>query len=372
MASSSRALYLFIFSLALCHSVNAGMSNVEKIQLAFKQITTASDNLRKETQLINIINAPLQGSKIAEGFAKIISAIAEYTIKINEGGVKNDNSPLPDADAKLVVQSLTTFVQVHQALLNVVIGKHGLLTLIPFFEPIRLSLVSLEATIDAFAFALIAEIPTQKPAADVQFGSLSVTLQVAITTYSSPILESNNLQEMNTTEKIVLAFKQITTASDNLRKEVQLINIINAPLQGFKIAEGFAKIISAIAEYTIKINEGGVKNYNSPLPDADAQIVVQSLTTFVQVHQALLNVVIGKHGLLTLIPFFEPIRLSLVSLEATIDAFAFALIAEIPTQKPAADVQFGSLSVTLQVAITTYSSPLAKLGETMKEIAISA
>lgn len=55
---------------------------------------------------------------------------------------------LGDADAKLVVQSLTTFVQVHQALLNVVIGKHGLLTLIPFFEPIRQALVSLEATVD--------------------------------------------------------------------------------------------------------------------------------------------------------------------------------------------------------------------------------
>jgi hypothetical protein len=81
-------------------------------------------------------------------------------------------------------------VQVHQALLQVIIGKHGLLTLVPFFEPIRLALVSLEAAIDTLAFDLIALIPTQQPAANAQFASLSVTLTSAITTYSQPTLAS--------------------------------------------------------------------------------------------------------------------------------------------------------------------------------------
>jgi hypothetical protein len=81
-------------------------------------------------------------------------------------------------------------VQVHQALLQVIIGKHGLLTLVPFFEPIRLALVNLEAGIDTLAFDLIDLIPTQKPAANAQFASLSVTLTAAITTYSQPTLAS--------------------------------------------------------------------------------------------------------------------------------------------------------------------------------------
>jgi hypothetical protein len=56
--------------------------------------------------------------------------------------------PFPDAEAKLVVDALVVFVNVHKALLNVVIGKHGLLTLVPFFEPIRRALVSLEIIVD--------------------------------------------------------------------------------------------------------------------------------------------------------------------------------------------------------------------------------
>ena len=52
------------------------------------------------------------------------------------------------ADARLIAAALTEFVRVHQALLNVVIGKKGLLTLIPFLEPIRVALVQLEAIVD--------------------------------------------------------------------------------------------------------------------------------------------------------------------------------------------------------------------------------
>ena len=102
---------------------------------------------------------------------------------------------------------------------------------------------------------------------------------------------------------------------------------------------------------------------SGPLPDADAKLVVDALTTFVHVHQALLNVVIGKHGLTTMIPFFEPIRIALVSLEAVIDSFAFDLIALIPTQKPAAEKQFADLGVTLKEAQTTYSVTLASVAK---------
>ena len=79
-----------------------------------------------------------------------------------------------------------------------------------------------------------------------------------------------------------------------------------------------------------------------------------------QVHQALLNVVIGKHGLLTLIPFFEPIRLALVQLELVVDTFAFYLIDLIPTQKPTATQEVRGLDVTIRSAVDTYSTPLSK------------
>jgi len=168
-------------------------------------------------------------------------------------------------------------------------------------------------------------------------------------------------------QQIVQAFKEITTLSDNLRIECQKINLITAPLQGYKIAQGFGGIIARVTQASDMLSgkPSSRKRYEAvdavqkrqaiaPLTDVEAQTVVAALTTFVQVHQALLNVVIGKHGLLTLIPFFGPIRLALVNLEATVDTFAFYLIALIPTQKPAADMQFGSLVITVELAIRTY------------------
>jgi hypothetical protein len=221
--------------------------------------------------------------------------------------------------------------------------------LVPFFEPIRLALVNLEAAIDTLAFDLIDLIPTQKPAANAQFASLSVTLTATITTYSTPFVALADPDPV--TVKILEGFDNVTTQSNNLRIAVQTITIFNAGQQGFIIAEGFTTIIAKIAEGTTRVDSVST----GPLSDDDAQLVVQALTTFVQVHQALLQVIIGKHGLLTLVPFFEPIRLALVNLEAAIDTLAFDLIGLIPTQQPAANAQFASLSVTLTTAITTYS-----------------
>jgi hypothetical protein len=134
----------------------------------------------------------------------------------------------------------------------------------------------------------------------------------------------------------------------------------------------------------------------------DARIVVGVLTDFVEIHQALLQTVsrshswplpsvemfwslarslqvIGKHGILSLFFFTEPVRQALVQLEAAVDvcalptslfvrglmttlqSFALALIAIIPTQKSAAMTQTGALDVTITVAINTYQSWAASL-----------
>jgi len=253
-------------------------------------------------------------------------------------------------------------VKVHQALLNVVIGKHGIASLFPFFEPIRVSLVNLEVVIDTFAFYLIDLIPTQKPAADDQFGALSVTLKDAQTTYSNSLQLAARLPKTDKSlvDTINDAIKKVTELSDNLRKETEKINNFNAPKQGYKIAEGFSVIIKTVIEASTALAPGTSAANPSPLDDDAAKLVVKTLTTFVQVHQALLNTVIGKHGLLTLIPFFEPIRLALVQLEIVVDTFAYNLIGLIPTQEPAATKQVASLDVTIKDAVNTYSSPVFK------------
>lgn len=184
MASASRAVCLLLVSLALLQCVQ-GQTPAQQIVQAFKEITTLSDNLRIETQKINLVTALVQGPKISQGFAGIVARVGQASSML--AGSPPPAGGLANADAQLIVNALTTFVQVHQALLNVLIGKHGVLTLIPFFEPIRLALVNLEAGVDTFAFYLIAQIPTQTTAANTQFGSLGVTVTLAIDTYTQPL-----------------------------------------------------------------------------------------------------------------------------------------------------------------------------------------
>jgi hypothetical protein len=352
MAFTSKAVFLLglLSALALCHASSDGNTVTERMLHGFNDVTTTADNLRIATQKINIANAPRQGLNIADGITRIVAKIAHGTEKMNTV----TSGPLPDTDAELVVQSLATFVQVHQALLNVVIRKNRLLTFVPSMQHIRVSesLASLQAAIETFAFKLIAFIPTQSLAAHKQFHSLSTTLKQAQHTYSQPTLALADPDPI--TVKILQGFDNVTTQSNNLRIAVQTITIFNAGQHGFIIAEGFTSIIAKIAEGTTRVDSVST----GPLSDDDAQLVVQALTTFVQVHQALLQVIIGKHGLLTLVPFFEPIRLALVNLELVIDTFAFDLIGLIPTQKPAASAQFASLSVTLATAITTSTPTL--------------
>ncbi|KAG6552782.1 hypothetical protein Mapa_005730 [Marchantia paleacea] len=343
-----KAMSTYGLSLGSTESDAALAATTGKIIEGLNTVTDMSDKLRVATEKINVFNAAQQGIVIATGFTTIIQKVSEGIVRVD----RVTSGPLPDSDAQLVVDALTTFVKVHQALLNVVIGKHGIVTMVPFFEPIRLALVSLEAVIDRLAFDLIALIPTQKDSATIQFQTLDVTLEAAKNTYSYNLQSADSDAALTaTTEKIIEGLKTVTDMSDQLRVATEKINIFNAAQQGVVIATGFTTIIQKVSEGIVRVD----RVTSGPLPDADAQLVVDALTTFVKVHQALLNVVIGKHGIVTMVPFFEPIRLALVSLEAVIDRLAFDLIALIPTQKDSATIQFQRLDVTLEAAKNTYS-----------------
>ncbi|KAJ7717776.1 hypothetical protein B0H16DRAFT_1700837 [Mycena metata] len=63
------------------------------------------------------------------------------------------------ADCDTIVSALGSFVQVHQALLATVIGKHAIFVQFGTTAPVAAVLRTLEATIDSFAFAMINLIP---------------------------------------------------------------------------------------------------------------------------------------------------------------------------------------------------------------------
>lgn len=74
------------------------------------------------------------------------------------------------------------------------------------------------------------------------------------------------------------------------------------------------------------------------------------------VHQDLLSTVIGKHGLLSLTPFTQPIAAVLRSLESGVDTIAFGIIDSVPTCAQDATQNKNSLDSTLGDAIDTYQS----------------
>jgi hypothetical protein len=342
MALTFNAVFVLLVSaLALCQASSDPDPVTVKILEGLKDLTTQSKNVRIEVEKINDNNAGKDGVIIIEGLNSITAKIVKLTTKL-------DSPPLPKHDAKLIVEALTKFVKVQEDLLQEVIRKHGLRTLRPFFERLRLALVEQEAAINTFASKLIRLIPSEKEAANEQFHSLLVTLRAAITKYSERFLVLADPEPEPLTVKILEGLKDLTTQSKNVRSEVEKINESNAGKNGVIIVEGLNSITAKIVKLTTKLD-------SPPLPEHDAKLIVEALTKFVQVYKELLREVIRKHELRTLVPFFERIRLALVEQEAAINTFASKLIRLIPSQKEAADEQFASLLVTLRAAITTYS-----------------
>ncbi|KAJ7753455.1 hypothetical protein B0H16DRAFT_1886892 [Mycena metata] len=92
---------------------------------------------------------------------------------------------------------------------------------------------------------------------------------------------------------------------------------------------------------------------------ADCDTIVSALGSFVQVHQALLATVIGKHAIFVQFGATAPVAAVLRTLEATIDSFAFAMINLIPCGADSVKRQewFGHLGRELNHALRAVLHP---------------
>lgn len=177
-------MFVLVLSLAMC-SQSANAATRVAIVGVFNTVTTMSHDLNVVVSGITLQNGGIQGLRVAPGFQNIVNGVAKATSMLQQDPSRKQ---LTVADAKLVVNALKTFVHVHQILLATVISKHGLLTMIPYSEPIRQALVSLESAVDSFAFALIAFIPTSAQSDYIaQFDGLKVQVEKTITVYSCPL-----------------------------------------------------------------------------------------------------------------------------------------------------------------------------------------
>ncbi|KAK8169761.1 hypothetical protein IWX90DRAFT_383186, partial [Phyllosticta citrichinensis] len=92
-------------------------------------------------------------------------------------------------------------------------------------------------------------------------------------------------------------------------------------------------------------------------PGCDTDAIVVALTSFVRVHQALLNIIIGRSGLLETRQFNtvgSTIAAVLRGVEGVVDQLAFALIDLIPARSECAKGQKSAIDGTLDEAIDAY------------------
>ncbi|MCJ1407453.1 hypothetical protein MMC19_001524 [Ptychographa xylographoides] len=160
------------------------------------------------------------------------------------------------------------------------------------------------------------------------------------------------------TSDICAAIDVLTAKSQSCQGPANQINIINIALavtgQG-PVPAVIARLTDIIITCTATIDSltgtppMGVKS------DEDA--IVKSFTTFVQVHQQLQSILIGKAGLVpNLLPFVGPPLASVLrQLESVIDTLAYELIDLVPDDGSIATQQKDSLDVTLGQSIDAWN-----------------
>ncbi|KAK6508882.1 hypothetical protein TWF481_003649 [Arthrobotrys musiformis] len=143
--------------------------------------------IQADAKSITILNGPLIAiglgpfPKIITGFTDIVTT-ATAAIAQMQGSAIITNP----ADAKAVADAFRLFVKVHQDLLNILIGKAGLFTIVPIIgTPVAAVLRSIEAVVDTAAFGIIntVEVAASKALIQSDADSLHATIGVSINAY---------------------------------------------------------------------------------------------------------------------------------------------------------------------------------------------
>ncbi|KAL8292030.1 hypothetical protein RQP46_001496 [Phenoliferia psychrophenolica] len=154
---------------------------------------------------------------------------------------------------------------------------------------------------------------------------------------------------------ITTAFNIVTDLSANLTEVVKTLNIFNAFSVIISIVPGFTKIITTLTADVGALGQPGM----APVGCGDADAIVNALADFVEVHQNLLGVVIGKRGLLNTIPglqiFVFPINAVLTLLEGIVDTVAGIIIGFIPSRACIATQKVDALKASVQDAIQAFT-----------------
>ncbi|EOD47577.1 hypothetical protein UCRNP2_5693 [Neofusicoccum parvum UCRNP2] len=206
-------------------------------------------------------------------------------------------------------------------------------------------------------------------------------------------------------QEVIDAINQVTLLSQNLQAAAKQIGTGFGTSAILKVVNGLSSIVSTLTTVIPRISSlpPFVKRQDEPSPTDDAtDAIVIALISFVRVHQALLNIIIGRRGLLSGFPFGDdtaqqlaaiaqgsaddvsgllaalgrqgvdgvvvaeraaavnpvtaPIAGVLRSVETVVDQLAFAIIGLIPRREACAKQQKVEIDGTLDEAVKAYEN----------------
>ncbi|KAI8289985.1 hypothetical protein K4K60_007232 [Colletotrichum sp. SAR11_57] len=184
-------LKFVIAALAICSNTVFGQTTPSQVVSNINMLTQKSQALQAPAESITIVNGPLivagQGPfpEIIRGFTDIVST-ATTALSQMQGMAAIP----PGANSDAIIEAFRGFVRVHQALLEILIGKAGLFSTVPFIgQPIAAVLRQIEAIVDTLAFTLIDTLEGQASEIQSEADSLSATIGGAITSYQGVNLD---------------------------------------------------------------------------------------------------------------------------------------------------------------------------------------
>jgi hypothetical protein len=193
-----------------------------------KMITSKSQALQDPASQLNLVNGALvvvgQGPlpQVIFGFADIVTTAGKAFVQMQ--GME----PVSPGDASdAIFDSFREFVKVHQALLNILIGKAGLFTTIPFIgAPVAAVLRQIEKVVDTLANTLIDTLQGRGPEVQEQGDMLMGTVEKSIQSFQG--LQLSGDQSMGSDSSMMMS-----GGSDPLSQTVESITgSLKGPLSG--------------------------------------------------------------------------------------------------------------------------------------------
>ncbi|KEZ44983.1 hypothetical protein SAPIO_CDS2369 [Scedosporium apiospermum] len=158
-------------------------------------------------------------------------------------------------------------------------------------------------------------------------------------------------------QQIVDGLDSLTAKAVALQPVAQSITILNAPL--IVIGQGpFPQLIAGFADIASTGNALiSQMDGQEPVQPGPSEDVYNAVRRLVQTYQALLNILIGKAGLLERIPIIgEPVAASLRGVQGALDSIFITLINVVESRANDITSQANSLENTLDLTIGKYQS----------------